>query len=353
MKIEKVTVHHLLHDFLVSYIPVQRRLSDCTEKNYHDSLDQYRKYLKEHKNVSFDKLTFDDFSKENVYNFLTWLLNDNHRSVNTVNLRLAAIKAFLKFCAEEDISLTKYYMDVRSIVRFKDTANIKKLKYLRTDQLELIFSTPDKRTPNGRRDRFFMMFAFETGGRIDELLKITLKDIIERNGIYYIILRGKGSKVRENPLPEDIIPLLQAYIQEFHKNSDDTDYLFYTVHSQKHTKMNPRTVNKFLEKYACIVHEKNPDFPLDLHAHMFRHSIGMSMYKAGIPLSYIRDFLGHSSVETVSIYAHADEEIIAAALDKVNELNPVLKSAANSDEASTEKKWKNNEEFLLKYCGFK
>ena len=77
------------------------------------------------------------------------------------------------------------------------------------------------------------------------------------------------------------------------------------------------------------------------------------MYKAGIPLSYIRDFLGHSSVETVSIYAHADEETIAAALDKVNELNPLLKSAANSDEASTEKKWKNNEEFLLKYCGFK
>lgn len=353
MKPNNVNIHNLIHDFLVSYIPVQRKLSDRTEKNYHDSLDQYRKYLKEHKEISFDKLTFDDFSKSNVYDFLTWLSNNKQRSVNTVNLRLAAIKAFLKFCAEEDISLTQYYMDIKSIIRFKDTTTVKKLKYLRTDQLEWIFSEPDKQTHMGRRDRFFMMFAFETGGRIDELLKITLNDIIERNGITYIILRGKGNKVRENPLPEDMVPLLKAYIHEFHGHSDNDDYLFYTVHDHKHTKMNPRTVNKFLEKYALRVHEKHSDFPLDLHAHMFRHSIGMSMYKSGIPLSYIRDFLGHSSVETVSIYAHADGETISSALAKVNELNPILKNSTENAVSSPEKKWKNNEEFLLTYCGFK
>ena len=33
MKIDKLTIHHLLHDFLISYIPVQRRLSDRTGKN--------------------------------------------------------------------------------------------------------------------------------------------------------------------------------------------------------------------------------------------------------------------------------------------------------------------------------
>ena len=31
---------------------------------------------------------------------------------------------------------------------------------------------------------------------------------------------------------------------------------------------------------------------------MFRHSIAMAMYKKGVPLSYIRDFLGHESIDT-------------------------------------------------------
>lgn len=52
---------------------------------------------------------------------------------------------------------------------------------------------------------------------------------------------------------------------------------------------------------------------------LLRHSIGMAMYKAGIPLSYIKDFLGHSSIESTSIYAHADTESMAAALRSVDQ----------------------------------
>ena len=57
--------------------------------------------------------------------------------------------------------------------------------------------------------------------------------------------------------------------------------------------MAPRTVNSFLSSYAKQLHEMDSGFPENLHCHVFRHSIGMAMYKAGIPISYIKDFLGH------------------------------------------------------------
>ena len=57
--------------------------------------------------------------------------------------------------------------------------------------------------------------------------------------------------------------------------------------------MKPGTVDYFLKKYGKAGHETDLTFPEGLHAHMLRHGIAMTMYNQGIPLSYIRDFLGH------------------------------------------------------------
>jgi len=47
----------------------------------------------------------------------------------------------------------------------------------------------------------------------------------------------------------------------------------------------------WLKKYGEMAHTIDETFPESLHAHMFRHSIAMAMYKKGISISYIRDFL--------------------------------------------------------------
>lgn len=74
--------------------------------------------------------------------------------------------------------------------------------------------------------------------------------------------------------------------------------------------MKPGTVDYFLKKYGKFAHEADTAFPEGLHAHMFRHSIAMAMHKNGIHISYIRDFLGHSSIETTSVYSYSDDEPI-------------------------------------------
>lgn len=75
------------------------------------------------------------------------------------------------------------------------------------------------------------------------------------------------------------------------------------------------------------------------------------MYKAGIPLSYIRDFLGHSSLETVSVYAHADSESMEAALRSVDQEALPVKDESGKVTMVPEKKWKGKEEYLLQFCG--
>lgn len=180
---------------------------------------------------------------------------------------------------------------------------------------------------------------------------MTLGDIIRNRNSVQIRLHGKGDKTRYNPLPTEVIPHLDAYLSEFHPDGKNDDYLFYTIHGRKHTKMSPRTVNSFLSSYAKQMHEMDPTFPKSLHCHVLRHSIGMAMYKAGIPISYIKDFLGHSSIDSTAVYAHADNDAMAEALRSVDQEALPEKDSNGNVVSVPEKKWKGKEDYLLHFCG--
>lgn len=141
IKESELYFYELLRDFLHKYLVVQRKFSHATVKNYTDSLDQYRIYMRDQKGIPFDKVGFHCFQKDKVYDFCIWLRDDQSKAINTVNLRLAAIKAFLSYCGEEDVSLAELYLKVKSIHRFKGKAD-PKLEYLNQLQLETVFDTP-------------------------------------------------------------------------------------------------------------------------------------------------------------------------------------------------------------------
>ena len=56
--------------------------------------------------------------------------------------------------------------------------------------------------------------------------------------------------------------------------------------------------------------------PDKISPHVFRHSRAMHLLQAGVNLVYIRDLLGHVSVQTTEIYARADSKLKREALEK-------------------------------------
>ena len=352
MRIKKADLYfyEMLRDFLHKYLVAQRKFSPATVKNYTVSLDQFRQYLREQKGIPFDKVGFHCFTKDMIYDYCILLRDSQTIAINTVNIRLSAIKAFLCYCSEEDVALSELYLKAKSIHRFKGRAD-PKLEYLDQEQLEAVFAVPDTATRNGRRNQYFMIHAYETGGRVEELVSMTLGDIIRNGTSVQVRLHGKGNKTRYNPLPEEVVPHLDAYLAEFHPHGKNSDYLFYTIHNGSHTKMTPRAVNSFLAGYAKKLHSVDGSFPENLHCHVFRHSIGMAMYKAGIPISYIKDFLGHSSIDSTAIYAHADNDAMAEALRSVDQEALPEKDETGNTLSVPEKKWKGKEEYLLHFCG--
>jgi site-specific recombinase XerD len=335
-------LYELLHKYLTVYLAVYKKSSQKTIKAYKQALKMFRLFIQERKGIRFTSLDFSCFSKNSIYDFLVYLRDEKKNTASTLNQRLSAIKSFLKYCAEEDISLSSFYLDVSKIHKFKGEKNTT-VEYLTSLQLKLLFSIPDLKLKINRRNRFIMILLYESGARVEELTNIKISDLFYGETTQLRLL-GKGEKVRFIPLFDTTVAHLDAYLQEFHPKPNNDDFLFYTIHSHEQTKMTTGTIDHLLKTYAATAAESDNLFPLNLHAHMLRHSIAMTMYKKGIPLSYIKDFLGHSDISTTSIYAYSDKETILEALESV-EHEPA------SGDAKPGKKWKSREDELLAYCG--
>ena len=189
-----------------------------------------------------------------------------------------------------------------------------------------------------------MILAYESGTRTRELLDLTCDCIGECGGYVTPGARGKGGKARIVPLASQAAGHLDAYMAEFHPGPDPEGWLLLAVHGGKRTKMSPGTVDHLPRKYAASIHARDPSFPEGLHAHTLRHSIATAMYRAGLPIPYIQDFLGHADPSTTMVYAHADGGAIASAVEAASRqvATPVTPA---------EKRWKGREQYLLELCG--
>lgn len=92
-------------------------------------------------------------------------------------------------------------------------------------------------------------------------------------------------------------------------------------------------INKRIKKYAFLAHEKNPDVPLDTHAHQFRHAKASHWLEDGINVVQIRYLLGHENLETTMKYLDITPSEKAEAL-----------ATLEREKTSTQpKKWKNSD----------
>lgn len=331
----------MLKGFLDDYLPLKRGCSDKTVRSYRQCFKLLNEYFSG-TGKRFDTWCFGDFTRDAVWSFLMWLRDEKGNCPATLNLRLAAVKSFLRYCSEEDVSVTHAYLDVCAIHSFKDPKP-QRVEYFTAAQLKSLFAQPDTSERMGRRDRFFLMFSYESGCRVQELIDLTLGSVARDGDSARLTIVGKGGKTRVVPLPSKLVAHFDAYAAEFHPDGPADAPLFYTVHRSGPTPMSQGTANNILKKHAASAREDDPSFPAEAHMHMLRHSVAMAMYKRRVPLPYIADFLGHSNLETVSVYAHADDETILEAVEAA--------AVEAGGPASQPKRWKGKELELLRMCG--
>jgi site-specific recombinase XerD len=303
----------LARTYLHDYMPITRNLSDKSVEAYKQSLKIYLQYLEVEKSLSEDQVTFNAFSRENIKGFISWLKGKEYAS-KTINLRLTAIRSFLKYCSQEDFELRGIYTDVCTVKKIKEEK--RPIEYLQPIATSAILSAYDSRTPKHRRNRMMLILLYDTGARVQELADLNLSSLHLDLPNPFATLIGKGRKSRNVPLLKKTVQHLDIYLKEFHPIGKEKP-LFYSYLDGKPHRLSTDTISLVLKTAAKKASETCSDVPKKVHCHLIRKTKAMDLYKNGVPLPFIMQLLGHESMSTTSgFYAFATLEMMSKAMNK-------------------------------------
>jgi len=347
-RINAPELFRLFKEFLTVHLPVIRKKSDNTVSSYRIALNLYLDYIQDSKSKPLADVVPADFNQKDIQGFMGWLANDRKNEVSTINQRLSHVRGFCKYMMKNDFISYAALNDIAEISRIPDTRK-SKLMYLTIQDMKLVLRQPDLCKKTGIRDKFFMALLYDSGCRDQEILDLKVKDFaITRNGEADLHVIGKGNKYRVTPITEDVVKIFRDYCKIYHPNADiDNDaFLFYTVRNGITAKMSDDNVQRFMGVYEELAKAENPELP-HLHPHLFRATRAMHLYIAGVPLPLVSEWLGHSRLETTTIYASATTEMKRKAVERL---------ASNEESVFANDvpfKYADNDEVLKRLCGLK
>lgn len=248
-------------------------------------------------------------NKEDVREYLDLLVTGG-ASASQVSVTLSAIRtAFDKFCQTR--------CTVGLVTPRKPT------------RLPVVLSKEEVRqlisAATSFRDKLLLSILYATGLRVSEAARLKWQDLdFDRNQIR--IVAGKGNKDRTVMLSDQLRPLLR----QIWKLTKGQGYLFPAEgkrNEQRH--LSPRTIERAVSKAVQICGLQKKATP-----HSFRHSFATHLIEAGTDIRFIQKLLGHSNLETTTIYTKVATAVTTAVASPLESLNSSTASPASGDRAS-------------------
>lgn len=154
------------------------------------------------------------------------------------------------------------------------------------------------------KEKAILALAYGCGLRVSELVQCNIEDVRLREYIL-IVPKGKGNKSRTIPLSKAIVKDLSSYFYKVRLQEQTSERKAFILHSRG-KRMRKGTYNKILQK--LIERTGNEAIRAKgISIHNLRHSIATHLIEEGVPLEKVREFLGHSQLESTEVYTHISQ----------------------------------------------
>ena len=151
------------------------------------------------------------------------------------------------------------------------------------------------------RDRAMLTAFYSCGMRRNEVYHLDINDIIFEKAVLHVRM-GKGYKERIVPITKQSLQYLENYLYDARPYfCNDKNEAFFVTHSGRRLggTMMLRRLQQLIQLTGNATLQNK-----DIHLHTLRHSIATHLLQNGMKLERIKDFLGHSSLESTQIYTH-------------------------------------------------
>ena len=252
--------------------------SDKTILNYIHAINRFLKYFQDTDISKFTETEIIEYIKHN-YLFKSC-------SANTYNMNICAIQYFYSINFNKEFN--KKLLPHAKLVK----------KLPKTIDKELFIKILNEE--KNLKHKCWLLLGYCSGLRAEEVATVKIKDINSKE--HKLKVLGKRKKERFTILPDITIKYLRLYIivycyQRYNLKTTRTGYLFEGNQNSDH--ISCKTITNYFTQI-----KENYNLDNELTFHSLRHSFATNFIKAAGDPFVLKSMLGHSSLNTTSIYIH-------------------------------------------------
>lgn len=289
----------LVQQFFTEYLVAQRAVSPRTVACYRDALMLFLDFAGRMLGKAPTALRLVDIQPELILKFLDHLEHERHNAVRSRNLRLTALRAFLKFAARRDVA--SLHAVERALAVPMKRFERPMLGFLTREEMAAVLGQPGA-SWSSQRDHLLLAMLYNTGARVSEIIGVRVIDVVLDGGAC-VHLHGKGRKQRTVPLWKTTVQEIRAWLR-----------LNPTLHGQAALlpSRDGRAMSRsnVVQRLALAVTRAAAEQPSivkkRVSPHTLRHTTAMHLLQSGVPFNVIALWLGHESTITTHRYVEAD-----------------------------------------------
>jgi site-specific recombinase XerD len=289
----------LVQQFFSEYLVAQRAVSPRTVACYRDALMLFLDFSSQRLKKAPTSLKLNDIQPSLILAFLDHLERDRHNAVRSRNLRLTALRAFLKFAGRRDVA--SLHVVERALAVPMKRFERPMLGFLTREEMLAVLGQPGD-TWTSRRDHLLLAMLYNTGARVSEIIGVRVTDVILDGGAC-VHLHGKGRKQRSIPLWHTTVVEVRAWLRLNPALRGEAALL----PNRDEQAMSRSNVVQRLELAVARAATQVPDIlKKRVSPHTLRHTTAMHLLQSGVPFNVIALWLGHESATTTHRYVEAD-----------------------------------------------
>jgi integrase/recombinase XerD len=297
----------LLQSFFCQRLQSQQALSSHTLASYRDTFRLLLRFMESLTGRAPSQQRLADWTNPRLLQFLEFVEKKRGCTVRTRNQRLAALRSFMRYVAQEEPSALAVAQRALAIPMKRFDRPL--LGYLTDGELKAILAATDPNSASGRRDHLLLSLLYNSGARVSEILALQ-RQHVHRHPLPHIQIQGKGRKERTLPLWESTAQELQKHLAGL---PAEPATLVFTNHlGQGLTRFGA------LKRLRWAVQRAMPHCPSlrgrRISPHTLRHTTAMHLLQSGAEITSIALLLGHASPATTHQYVELDLEMKERAL---------------------------------------
>jgi integrase/recombinase XerC len=283
----------------LSYLRSERRLSPKTLEAYARDIRQFLAFLCEHWGTRVTLARFGRLEASDIRAFMAMRRADEIGGRSLMRT-LAGLRSFGRFLEREGRGKVGALSAIRAPKVGKTLPKPIAMAAAKR------FADADERAGETRdpwiwaRDAAVMALLYGSGLRISEALGLKRRDVPLPGAGDVLIVTGKGNKTRMVPVLQNVLTLVQDYVEMCPHPLPAEGPIFVGARGGP---LKARIIQLTMERLRGAL-----GLPDSATPHALRHSFATHLLTRGGDLRAIQELLGHASLSTTQIYTGIDSE---------------------------------------------